>query len=381
MMKKRWLFCFLAALLFLLPTAVLAGQEEDPYYQDQMQASGADELPDYLPEEARKLMGDLGVGGLGQDGVFNLSPEQILEQSLKLAGEYAASPIRAAASVIGVILLCSLLQGLKGSFGEKELSRVFGVVCVLVAIAFVVTPLVECIVRAGETIQGSFVFITAFVPVFGGIMTASGQPVTAGSYSLTMMVASDAAAALFSSVIMPLLNIILAIAVASSAAPRLHIGGIGDFMQRAVKWVLGFTMTVFVSVLSIQGAVGNAADSVSMKTAKFVLGNAIPVVGGAISDAVASVQGYLGLLKTTVGAFGVLAGACIFLPALIEQILWLIAVNVCLVVCDIFDIKEISALLKTVNSVIGLTIAVLVSCALILVVSSGIMMSLGGGKG
>lgn len=118
-----------------------------------------------------------------------------------------------------------------------------------------------------------------------------------------------------------------------------------------------------------------------MKTAKFVLGNAIPVVGGAISDAVASVQGYLGLLKTTVGAFGVLAGACIFLPALIEQILWLIAVNVCLVVCDIFEIKEISALLKTVNSVIGLTIAVLVSCALILVVSSGIMMSLGGGKG
>ena len=382
-MKKRWLFCLLFFLLScLLPAPVFAAQEEaEQYYQDQMEASGADQLPDYLPEEAKKIMGDLGVGDLSQEGIINLSPEQILEQSLKLAGEYAASPVRAAASVIGVLLLCSLLQGIKGSFGEKELSRVFGVVCVLVSIAFLVVPIVDCVVRTSETVQGSFVFVTAFVPVLSGIMTASGQPVTAGSYSLTMLVTSDAATALFSTVVMPMLNIILAIAVVSAAAPRLNIGGVSSFIQKAVKWVLGFTMTIFVSVLSIQGAVGSSADSVTMKAAKFVIGNAIPVVGGAISDAVASVQSYLGLLKTTVGAFGILAGACIFLPVLIEQILWLIAVNICLVVSDIFEMKEISSLLKAVNGVIGLMIAVAISCALILVISSGIMMSFSSAKG
>ena len=249
------------------------------------------------------------------------------------------------------------------------------------SIAFLVAPIVDCVVRTSETVQGSFVFVTAFVPVLSGIMTASGQPVTASSYSLTMLVTSDAATALFSTVVMPMLNIILAIAVVSAAAPRLNIGGISSFIQKTVKWVLGFTMTIFVSVLSIQGAVGSSADSVTMKAAKFVIGNAIPVVGGAISDAVTSVQSYLGLLKTTVGAFGILAGACIFLPILIEQILWLVAVNVCLVVSDIFEMKEISSLLKAVNGVIGLMIAVAVSCALILVISSGIMMSLNGAKG
>lgn len=381
-MKKRWLLCLLILIFCLFPGVAFASQEEsDQYYQDQMEASGADQLPGYLPEDAKKIMGNLGVGDLSQEGIFNLSPEQILQQSLNLAGEYAASPVRAAASVIGVILLCSLLQGIKGSFGEKELSRIFGVVCVLVSIAFLVAPIVDCVVRTSETVQGSFVFVTAFVPVLSGIMTASGQPVTASSYSLTMLVTSDAATALFSTVVMPMLNIILAIAVVSAAAPRLNIGGISSFIQKAVKWVLGFTMTIFVSVLSIQGAVGSSADSVTMKAAKFVIGNAIPVVGGAISDAVTSVQSYLGLLKTTVGAFGILAGACIFLPILIEQILWLVAVNVCLVVSDIFEMKEISSLLKAVNGVIGLMIAVAVSCALILVISSGIMMSLNGAKG
>lgn len=382
-MKKRWLLCLLCLFFCLLPVAVSAQEDADAeqYYQEQMEASGAGELPGYLPEEAKKIMDDLGVGDLSQEGIFHLSPEQILEQSLKLAGEHAVSPVRAAASVIGVILLCSLLQGIRGSFGEKELSRIFGVVCVLVSIAFIVAPIVDCVVRTNETVQGSFVFVTAFVPVLSGIMTASGQPVTASSYSLTMLVTSDAATALFSTIVMPMLNIILAIAVVSAAAPRLNIGGISDFMQKAVKWVLGFTMTIFVSILSIQGAVGNSADSVTMKAAKFVIGNAIPVVGGAISDAVTSVQSYLGLLKTTVGAFGILAGACIFLPILIEQILWLIAVNVCQVVSDIFEMKEISSLLKAVNGVIGLMIAVAVSCALILIISSGIMMSLSGVKG
>ncbi len=370
------------AVLFLIPAVALGDsrEEQNPEYQDQLEASGANELPGKLPEEARKLMEDFGVGNLSQEGIFNLTPEQILQQSLKLAGESASSPVRAAASVVGVILLCSLLQSVKGSFGDKELSRVFGVVCVLVTIAFVVTPVVDCVIRTNNTIQGAFVFITAFVPVLGSVMTASGQPVTAGSYSMTMLIASDAATALFSNIVMPVLNMILAMAVVSSAAPRLHLGGISSFMQRAVKWVLGFTMTIFVSVLSIQGAVGNAADTVTMKAAKFVIGNAIPVVGGAISDAVTSVQSYLGLLKTTVGAFGVLAGACIFLPILIEHILWLVAVNVCLVVSDIFELKEISGLLKAINGVIGLMIAVTISCALILIISSGVMMSLGGAK-
>ena len=91
-------------------------------------------------------------------------------------------------------------------------------------------------------------------------------------------------------------------------------------------------------------------------------------------------QSYLGLLKTTVGAFGIIAGAGIFLPIIIRIILWQIGIQLCSAVGELLGLSEISGLLKSVGSVMGLLLAVLLCTALMIIISTGIMLTIGGIK-
>ena len=370
---------FLVSFFFLafLSTAFAAEEASsgEDIYREQLQSSGAQGLPQQLPEETQQLLEQLGLGDFSEEGVFRLSFENVLQQTALLAKEKADDPLRAALCVIGIIALCALLQSVKTSFLNDELTQVFSIACVLMTAALVVTPLLSLISRAQNTALGAFTFLISFVPVFAGIMAANGQLVTAGAYSATTIAAAQGASALLAATVIPVLQMLLALSVVSAAAPKINLQGVHAFLQKLVKWLLSFVMMIFVTVLSLQGAAGSAADSLTVKTAKFVIGNAVPVVGSALSDAYTSVRGYVGVLKSSVGAFGILAGGAIFLPLIIELLIWIFAAELCAAAGDLFGQKEISGLLKAISSVLGLFLAVLLCCAALLIISTGIVLS------
>ena len=88
---------------------------------------------------------------------------------------------------------------------------------------------------------------------------------------------------------------------------------LGELLKKAVGWVLGGLLTVFVTYLTISGAVAGAADAHAVKLAKSAVSAAVPVVGGILSDAAESVLAGAGLLRGMVGTLGTLAllGACL----------------------------------------------------------------------
>src|SRR5699024_11164207 len=68
---------------------------------------------------------------------------------------------------------------------------------------------------------------------------------------------------------------------------------------------LGVFLTVFLSIMSIQGAASAIQDGVAMKTTKFITGNFIPVVGRTFTDAADTILSASLLLKNAVGIIGV----------------------------------------------------------------------------
>jgi len=65
-------------------------------------------------------------------------------------------------------------------------------------------------------------------------------------------------------------------------------------------------MTVFLSVVSLQGTMTAVADGVAIRTAKFVTGNFIPVVGRMFTDATDTVISASIVLKNSIGIAGVI---------------------------------------------------------------------------
>ena len=371
MKKKLFLLIFLilSAILFGGVQVHAAGEEGasslDEYYQEQMETSGANDLWGELPGDTQNSLENLGVTSPDWQSIQNLNPGAVFSEIGSQARTQAKGPLAAMFQVLFVILLCALMEGLKVSFGDRPLSGVVNTVGTLCVCAAIIMPIVSCIAETAEVIYGSSMFLMCYVPVLAGIMMMIGAGEVVSQLSTYFLV--------------PMLNIFLALSIVSSISPRLKFNGICEMFYKAVKWVLSIVMTIFVSLLTIQNLIGVAADNAGTKAVKFAVSNFIPVVGGALSDAYTTVQSCVKVLKSGVVAFGILAAGVIFLPVLLELILWLAAVNLSAVVGDLFELKEISALLRSVGKVISAMIAIVVCCMVILIISTVLLLLIGGG--
>ena len=378
---KRMVCLALALFLVILCAPMARAEAMEEYYTEQMKESGATDLPDQLPQETQEALEELGVDGTDWQALTSITPESLFSEIGGMAQENAQGPLHAAASVIAVMLLCALCGGMKLSLGEKQLGGVIGMVGALCVCTTVVGPVVSCIEHAAQVVQAAAGFLLACVPVLAGIMLAAGQPVSAGSYNLLMMAAGNVISILSASVLVPFLNIYLALSVVSAVSPGINLGGVCNAFHKVVKWVLGFCMTVFAGLLTVQSIVASSMDETAARAAKFVVSSFVPVVGSALGDALQTVTGCVKLLKSGVGAFGLLAGALIFLPVILQCLLWMLTLNVCAGAGDVFELKEITALLRAVAKAVELILAIVLCCVTILTVSTaiGLMMGKGGG--
>ncbi|NLJ31731.1 MAG: stage III sporulation protein AE [Clostridiales bacterium] len=377
--------CFFVFVLFLAafsPPARAAQkdiqQQQQEYYSRQLQQSGAEDLPDKLPDDARKSLEALGVEGSDWQSITSITPQGMFQQIISVLGGNVSDPLKASVSVIAVMLLCALLNGMKLSFGEKSLGGVIGMVGTLCICTVVIQPVVACISGAAQVIQAAAGFLLACVPVLVGIMIAAGQPASAGSYNLLMTAAGNVISLVSASVLVPLMNIFLALSIVAAVSPGINLNGLCGAINKTVKWILGLMMTVFSGLLTMHSIVAAAVDSASAKAAKFVVSSIVPVIGSALGEAVNTITGCVKVLKAGVSAFGLLAGIFIFLPIIVQCVLWLLTMNLCAGIGSVFDQKEITAVLKAVVTVLETLLALVLCCMTVLTVSTVIMLMIGG---
>ena len=372
----------LLVLLLMVPLLTLSALAADSgeLARQQMEQSGANSLSGSLPKQAKDSMGKMGISGPDPGGLSGFTPASLFSQALAAAKDAAERPFRSVTMVFGILLACALLNTLKGSFGEKPLKNVFDTVCALCIAAAVLTPVSKCISSCCSAIRDSGNFSLTFLPVFTGLVAASGHPASAAVYHALLLSASQLIVQLASTTFIPLVSVYLALCVVGSVSPDIKISGLSGFAKKFVVWGLTLCITVFVGILTIQGLISNAEDTVSIKAAKFMVGSFVPVIGSAVSDALNTVIGCAGLLKTATGAYAILAFVLAFLPSLLECLIWMLAMDISAAAAEILSIDNMAGLLKSIKEAVSIMLALVLASALALIVSTSVMLLLGTGN-
>lgn len=376
--KMMRVLIFLLWVLPLLAFSVSA-TDNNEILRRQMERSGTGNLYENLPRQAKDGLDGMGIQNPDPNTITRFTPANLLKSILNSAKQAAQRPVKSIVMVFGILLACALLGTLKNSFGEKPLKNVFDTVCALCIAAAVLTPVSQCMTTCCNTVRQSGSFSLMFLPVFTGLVTASGHPASATIYHGLMLTISQAIIQIASTTFIPMVSIYLAFCVVGSVSPGVNVSGLAKFSKKIVVWGLTLCVTIFVGILTVQGLISNAADSVTVKTAKFVVGSFVPVVGGAISDAVNTVVGCANLLKTATGAYAIIVFVLAFLPAVLECLFWMLAIDVSVAVADILAVPNMSGLLNSIKEAICILLALVLTSALALIVSTSLMLLLGTG--
>ena len=385
-MKKILCCLALVFVVFAIPVSAAetdSTQSQDDamfqeYYEQQAEDSGANDLPNYLPDDTKSQLDQMGISGVDWNSIQSIQPNSVFSQILKMLGEGVQSPMKALLSLLGIMMLCALLNSMKINLGEKNMGGIMNLIGTLCICMVVITPIVQSIVKLTGVIQGASTFMLACIPVLVGIMISEGQTVTASSYNLLMLGTTNSISFLSAHFLAPCMNIFLGFSVVSAISPTLRLNTLCNTISKIVKWVLGFCMSVFTGLLTIQSLLGGSVDVTTNRTLRFVVSSFVPVVGSALGEALSTVQGCIKVLKGGVGAFGVLAVVFMFLPILIECLLWQMTLTVCAGIGDVFDLKEITSILNAASKVMSMMLAILLCTMAMMTISTVVVLMMGG---
>ena len=345
---RRIVSIIAAALIFIL--IGINGRAEEAGFDDY----GQSEIADALPDDARSVLEENGVEP-DNSGALNLSLEGVLSYIWDIIRDKATKPLQMLCSLCGVVLFCVLAESIAG---EGSLKGVFSVVGVLCGAGISAAAVCDLLDQTLDVLSISADLMTILVPIVTAISAALGHITTASAVNTAALAATQLFSQLSVNFLAPLCCTVMGVSVAGAVHPQMKLDTIAELIKKFAVWGLGLLMTVFMSILSVQTLVASSADNTAIKTAKFVVSQGVPIVGGTVSDAVNTISGGLALLKGSVGTYGIIAMAVIILPILITLFCYKLSIFCAQTLADMFALKELASFFKSCCSVITIIIAV-----------------------
>ena len=274
---------------------------------------------------------------------------------LDLLRSKATAPLKMLCGLCGVVLFCALAESVADT---GSLKGVFSVVGVLCGAGIAAAAMYDVLGSSLTAISAAANFMLVFIPVLTGISAALGHTLTAAAVNSAILACTQLFSQLAANFLAPLCGAILGISTAGAIHPQLKLDKLGELIKKFVMWGLTLVMTVFMGVLTLQTAVSAASDNAAIKAAKFMVSQGIPIIGGTVSDAVNTLQSGLGILKSGVGVYGIIAAAVIIVPVLASLLCYRIATALAEALAEMFGLKELAALLKSCGAVVTIITAI-----------------------
>ncbi len=352
----------------------------DAFESTLAEESGGEQVIDQLDWDIQSILKELGLDVSDPSQVqekFTLSA--VWETLSDYVSGRIEQPFQMLGGLLTVILFSALLQGLYQGNIRKGTGTVFEFVCTLAAVAVLADPLCQSFSSVETSLQSGAEFMTLFVPVFAGILAAGGTVGSAVCYQTGVIALADGIIQLICHVLLPICTMVFALAIVDAVSPSVSVGGLLHMTKRFSTWVLGLIMTIFLGVLSMQSWVNSSVDTAAAKTTKYVISNFVPVVGSAVSDAYTTVRSSLQILRNTTGVIGMMALCILFLPPLVQLLLYRAVVAVGAALAEVLGTKRLLRLLQGTQQALAIAFALLICFGIMFVVATAIAMTIGKG--
>lgn len=372
-MKKTIVILAISITLILI-FSISAGAKEYSDIEKEVHS-----LYDSLSEQAKKDLQSICADTTDLATLNEISFDSLMNLIFEKVSENSKGPLSASAVVISIILLNSLIESYTDSLRYSSTKEVLRVISTLCITSTLVVPVIDLLTDCISTVKDASNFMLLYIPVMVSVLAFSGHAVSSASYYSFMVLACEGVSRVSSDIVSPLLNVYLSFCVSSSITDRVNLKGFCELLSKIIKWLISFTMTVFSALMTIRGLIATAYDSVTARAVRFTMSSFIPVVGAALAESYKTIQGSINLLRTGAGVFVILAICVVFLPIIIRCLVWMFSLNLCKSIGEVIGTDAPIRMLTSVSSTISMVFAITICIMAVFIISTALLITLGGG--
>lgn len=278
--------------------------------ESQLETLNMDELKQYWEDITQQYGGFLPESQKGSlydfiKGEKQFSFKQWFTGMFKFAFQEFIMNGKLLGSLILLTVFSMFLQTLQNSFEKSTISKVAYAIVFMVLMIIALNSFHIAIDYTKDAINTMISFILALIPLLLALIASSGGLISAAFFHPVILFLMNMSGIFIQYIVLPMLFLSALLSIVSTLTEHYKVSQLATLLRNWSIGLLGLFLTVFLGVISVQGASTAITDGVTIRTAKFITGNFIPVIGRIFTDATDTVINASVLLKNTVGLAGV----------------------------------------------------------------------------
>lgn len=320
-MKQRLPFIFLVLFLAtfcVMPDVQASGENEgengpkgaEALVEAQLETLELDELKGFWEKVSNEYGGFLPESQKGSLYEFIKGDKEFSLKEWMLGGlKFLFHEFLVNGKLLGSLIILTVfsmfLQSLQNSFEKSSVSKAAYSIIFMVLVIIALNSFRVAVDYSIEAISTMTSFILALVPLLLALIASSGGLVSAAFFHPVILFLMNISGLFIQYAVLPLLFLSAVLSIVSVLSENYNVTQLANLLRNWSIGLLGLFVTIFLGVISVQGASAAITDGVTLRTAKFITGNFIPVIGRMFTDATDTVISASVLLKNTVGIAGV----------------------------------------------------------------------------
>ncbi|MBR4881690.1 MAG: hypothetical protein IKU19_07130 [Clostridia bacterium] len=280
-------------------------------------------------------------------------------------------------SVLSVVVLSAVFNTLGDSLASRGVRECLGYLssgCIAMAVYNALSAVWEEMIGLLSRIN---TFMTTLTPVTTLLYSMGGNITTAAVSNAAMGIILTVFETLCYHGIRPMLVICFGFSIISALSGSIDLKPISTFVRKTYTTVLVFTMTSMICILSLQNMLTRPKDSLGIRTIKFAAANSIPIVGGALGEAAATVGVGISAIRGSLGVLAILALLIIILPSVLSMWMNKIFFSFMSALCSVLGLSKEQGVIAGAAELMSFALAITLSSGMMFIISISLFATAG----
>lgn len=317
-----------------------------------------DSVFDTASSDVQSYLDDLGIHNGSLQELSGVDLNDLLLLIKEMIIDKASRPFRVFVICVVIILILTFSQSF--AHGNDEMKRItdcIGIVMIIFTLLSPISELIRAVLGTGNSLS---VMIKTQIPVLAALLTISGNPAAAACIQGFSFGILQLFTQLITEISAPFSAVFICLVTSNSIQNMPFAEKTAAFFKKSVSFILTLLSGLFSAFLSLKSVLAVSADRVGIRGMKFIVGNMIPVVGSALSEAMSSVVSSVALLKHTGCILSVVILFFTVAPMLTELMIWSFMMKALSLVSSVFAQDVCSSYFSSLDGLFVLQSVILI---------------------
>lgn len=380
-MKINKLF-FLIIFVIIITTNLVQAEEIDNIMKTQEDSLG---ITDFIQESnsyTSDVFNDTDLNEIFNSAISgNVDNKKIVKNVCKIFGQEIQNAISIFASILVIVVINSILNCITEGLENKSVSKIAFYVQYILIVTIILTNFSSIIQSIKESVNNMNSFTNMLVPIMMTLIITTGSVTTASIIQPIIVFMITMIGNFINNIAIPLILVSTALGIVSKISDKIQVGRLAKQIKSSTIWIIGIILTIFVTVVSVNGNLSSSVDAVTAKTAKAAVSNLIPVVGKILGDAVDSVIGCSNILKNAIGIIGVVVVIAISIMPIVKLLLLMGIYYLGAAICEPIADTKIVQLLDQMGDTFKVLLALVCSMSVMIIIGTTLIIKISNAGG